>query len=74
MDTLTNQDKINVANDPNLDKVIALLMDTKTKIPSLIAEDSFKTNVNAITMEVEASFVARFVQYINDIKLNKFHD
>lgn len=71
---MTNQEKIDIANFCLNSKAIELLNECKTPIGSVIGDNEFKTVVNAITLEVEASMIMRFVNYLQDIKNANFHD
>jgi hypothetical protein len=74
MQPINNNDKIAVAQSPLLEHIFTMLNESKSQIPSIIGDDLFKTALNGITLEVEAALIARFEQYINDIKQNNFHD
>lgn len=74
MEPLSHEKKIGVANITNINDVIALLNESKTKIDSIITDEVYTTARNAIIMETEAFLIARFVTYLQDIKHNNFHD
>jgi len=71
---LNTTQKINIAQLPNIADVIQLLNESKSNVGSIIGDTEYATLVNAITLETEALFIARFAQFIEDIKVGNFHD
>lgn len=72
--TISNPQKIAVAKLQNINDVLSLLNECKTKYGSLIGKNAHETVVNAATMEAEAALIASFQIYLEDIKQNKFHE
>ena len=70
---LNNNEQITVAQSPHIDLFMQMLAECKTPIGSIIGDDQFKTMINALTLEVEASMVARMASYLQDIKNGNFH-
>ena len=71
---LTRLQKINLAQNANVSDIVGLLNDCKTQIGSVIGKTEFETVVNALTLEVEAQLIGRFIEYIEDIKSGNFHE
>ena len=62
------QKKIAFAQGGDIQAVIEILKDVRTKHSTIIADDEFKTLVNALTLEIESQIITRFIVEIENIK------
>ncbi len=67
-DQTVEQKVVSFANSEHYQGAVELLKRSLTTITSLIAEDEFKTVVNALTVELETALIQRFVVSINNIR------
>ncbi len=77
MDQLNQSDKqkkISFATSVDVKVLASLLSDCRTQIKSIVADDEFKTLINALTLELETNFIQRVVVYIDDIRQGKLHE
>lgn len=65
------QKKIAFAQGGDIQAVIEILKDVRTKHSSIIADDEFKTLVNALTLEIESQIITRFIIELEQIKQGK---
>ena len=56
------------ATSDRVEGAIEILKNERTKISSIIADTEYKTLLNALILETEASFINRFIQAIDKIK------
>jgi hypothetical protein len=73
MDQTAKQQKIALAQSEHYLTIIELMRDCTSKNP-IIGENEFKTLVNAITLDVEANFMIRMSNYIEDIRKGCLHE
>lgn len=67
------QQKIAFAQARNDGVLIAILKDCMEQTP-LIADNEFKTLVNAITLDVQSNLLRRVVDYLEEIRTGSLHD
>ena len=70
-DQNTKQKIIIFANSENAPGAIELMKSCRTQLTSVIADDEFRTLVNALTLEVEANLIQRVVIAIDNIRTGK---
>ncbi len=68
------QKKIALSNGDNSMVIAELLKDVRTPIHSIVADDEFKTLVNALTLELETGMIQRVVAYMEEIRKGKLHE
>lgn len=62
------QKKIAFAQGGDIQTVVEILKDVRTKHSTIIADDEFKTLVNALTLEIESQIITRFIVELENIK------
>jgi len=67
------QKKIALAQSELYSTIVEIMRDCTSKNP-IIADTEFKTLVNSITLEVEANFMMRVVDYIEAIRKGALHE
>lgn len=67
------QKKISLAQSEHYATIVELMRDCTSKNP-IIADTEFKTLVNSITLEVEANFMRRMVDYLEAIRAGSLHE
>lgn len=50
---------------------VELMKSCRTQLSSVLADDEFKTLVNALTLELEANLIQRFVIAVDNIRTGK---
>jgi len=65
---LTKQEKLDVAQSAMIDNAISILGECKTPFTSVVADTEHKTVVNAVTLEVEAALIGRFITKLQNYK------
>lgn len=60
--------KIQLARSPEASVMIEIMKDCRTQLMSVIADDQFKTIVNALTLELEAELIRKVVLYCESIR------
>ena len=60
--------KFTLARSEHAPVIIELLKDCRTMLTSVIADDEFKTLVNALTLEIESKLIQRVVITIEKIR------
>jgi hypothetical protein len=68
MDQTEKQKIITFATSENAPGAIELMKKCRTQLMSVIADDEFKTLVNALTLEVESNLIQRVVIAIDRIR------
>lgn len=71
---MSKEEQIALAQSAHLNNFIKLLELQKSSIPSLIGDNEYKTLINALTLEIEASLIGRFVSTIENIKQGNIHE
>lgn len=70
-DQTTKQKEVIFANSENITGAIELLKECRTQLSSVIADTEFKTLINAMTLEIEANLIQRFIIAIDNIRTGK---
>lgn len=65
------QKAIAFANSDNYAGAVELLKTCRTQIITILAEDEFKTLVNALTLEIEGNLIRNFVVAVDNIRTGK---
>lgn len=72
MENLNNQNlvqkKIAFAQSGHVEAAVGLLKDVRTHLQSIVADTQHKTLINALTLEIEAQLISRFVSEVGAIK------
>ena len=56
------------ANSENTSGAIELMKECRTQLTTVLADNEFKTIVNALTLEIESSLIQRFIIAIDNIQ------
>jgi|LSQX01.1.fsa_nt_gb hypothetical protein len=67
-DQSKKQKMASFATSDRVEGAIEILKNERTKISSIVADTEYKTLLNALILETEASFINRFIQAIDKIK------
>ncbi len=65
------QKAISFANSEHYHGAVELLKKSRTNIMSIVSDTEFKTILNALTLEIEASLIQRFIVEIDTIRTGK---
>lgn len=69
-----NQKKIALAQSEHAGTIIELMRDCITKTDLIDDKSEWKTIVNTIRMDAEASMIRRMVDYLEAIRAGSLHD
>jgi hypothetical protein len=70
-DQTAKQKMIVFATSEHYPGAVELLKTCRTQLTSVLAEDEFKTLVNALTLEIESGLIQRFVIAVDNIRTGK---
>lgn len=59
---------VSFATCDNVNGAIEILKNERTKLSTIIADTEYKTVLNALTLEIEANLIQRFVLAVEKIK------
>ena len=59
------------ANSEHVEGAIELMKSGRTQLTTILADDEFKTLVNALTLEIESSLIQRFIIEVDNIRTGK---
>lgn len=62
------QKMVTFATSEHYAGAVELLKNCRTQLTSVLADDEFKTLVNALTLELEANLIQRFVIAVDKIR------
>jgi len=65
---LAKQSMVSFATCDNVNGAIEILKNERTKLSTIIADTEYKTVLNALTLEIEANLIQRFVLAVEKIK------
>lgn len=63
-----NQKAISFATSDHYAGAVEILKRVRTKLQSVLGENEFQTMVNALTLELEANLIQRFIVEIDSIR------
>lgn len=66
-----DQKAIGFATSDHYAGAVEILRQVRTQLHSVLGENEFQTMVNALTLELEANLIQRFVVEINNIREGK---
>jgi hypothetical protein len=69
-----NQKKIALAQSEHSNTIIELMKDCITKTDLIDDKSEWKTIVNTIRMDAEASMIRKMVDYLEDIRKGSLHE
>ena len=70
-DQTSKQKMVTFATSEHYAGAVELMKTCRTQLTSVIAEDEFKTLVNALTLELESSLISRFIIAVDNIRSGK---
>lgn len=65
------QQMVTFATSEHCTGAIELLKTCRTQLTTVLADDEFKTLINALTLELEANLIQRFVIAVDNIRTGK---
>lgn len=71
MEETAKQKMIVFATSEHYAGAVELLKQCRTQLTSVLADDEFKTVVNALTLEIETNLIQRFVISVDNIRTGK---
>ena len=71
MEPQSKEKVITFATSEHYQGAVELLKECRTKITTIVADDDFHTLINALTLEVEANLIQRFVIEVDNIRTGK---